>query len=382
MGGDRRPLKILHVDPEKAWGGGEAQVIGLVSYLSLQGHQNHLLCNPEGILYGAAQMRGISTLSIRMGGEVDPRPVFPVRRLIQREKYDVVHLHTKRAHALSLWVRPASPSARFVVTRRMDYPVKKNWYNHLLYNRKVDGVVAISRKIADVLIEGGVRKEKIRVIHSGIDPAPFQQVKTTKRSNPSVVIGTLAVLEKRKGHRFLLEAAALLKQQGHRLQYRFAGSGSETGRLKGLALQLGLAEEVVFDGFVSDVPAFLSAVDLFVLPSLYEGLGVAVVEAMAAGKPVIATRVGGLPELVEDQVTGLLVPPRDPRALALAISRLLSQEGLVRQMGSKACERVQRYFTLEQMARKNEEFYYELLENRFDPHPDPLPAREREKGEG
>jgi glycosyltransferase involved in cell wall biosynthesis len=207
-----------------------------------------------------------------------------------------------------------------------------------------------------------VSKEKIRVIHSGVDLALFQRTGRTKPSRDETVVGTVAVLEERKGHRFLLAAAALLKQQGHRLKYYFAGVGSEMASLKKIAVQLGLAEEVVFMGFVSDVPALLSSVDLFVLPSLYEGLGVAALEAMAAGKPVVATRAGGLPELVEDQVTGFLVPPKDPGALARAIFQLFSQAGLLQEMGSKALDRVQRCFSMEQMARKNEEFYYELLQ--------------------
>ena len=335
VGGDRRPLKILHIDPERAWAGGEVQVVGLISYLSQQGHQNRLLCHPEGFLFEEAEKRGIAAVPIRMLSEVDFRPAFLLRRLIRSERFDVVHFHTKRALALSLWGRRQT-GVKFVVTRRMDYPVKRNWYNHFLYNCRVDGVVAISQKIADLLVEGGVGREKIRVIHSGIDPAPFQIRRGGHRASDVPVIGTAAVLEERKGHRYLLEAAALLKQQRHRLKYYFAGAGSAMGRLKKLAVQLGLREEVVFMGFVSDVPAFLSSVDLFVLPSLYEGLGVGVLEAMAAGKPVVATRVGGLPELIEDQVTGFLVPPRDPGALAGAISQLLSQEGLLQNMGSKA----------------------------------------------
>ena len=120
-------------------------------------------------------------------------------------------------------------------------------------------------------------------------------------------------------------------------------------------------------GFVSDIPSFLSTIDIFVLPSLYEGLGVAVLEAMAAGKPVVATKVGGLTELVEDQITGLLVPPEDPSALARSISQLVSQRGLAEEMGARAWERVQKHFTVEQMAKKNEDYYYDLLQN----HPEP-----------
>ncbi|MEE9144670.1 MAG: glycosyltransferase family 4 protein [Candidatus Binatia bacterium] len=360
VGSNRRPLKILHIDPERAWGGGEAQVVGLLSYLSLRGHINHLLCHPRGYLMEEAKRRGITTFPITVRNDLDLRPIFRLRRLICSEGYDIIHFHTKRAHTFSLWLRRGKSKVNWVVTRRMDYAVKNNWYNRYLYNRRVDGVVAISEKIAGILVEGGVRREKIRVIHSGIDLAPFQKVQRGSSNSSSPVIGTVAVMEERKGHRFLLEAAALLKQQGHQLSYRFAGDGSQRERLKKIALGLGLQQEVTFEGFVSDIPNFLSAIDILVLSSLYEGLGVAVLEAMAAGKAVIATRVGGLPELVHERVTGLLVPPRDPQALAQSIAQLVSQRHVVQRMGSKARERVQQYFTLEQMAKKNEDYYFEL----------------------
>jgi glycosyltransferase involved in cell wall biosynthesis len=366
VGDHRQALKILHIDPERAWGGGEAQVIGLLSHLSLRGLENHLLCHPGGLLIREARKRGIRTFPIEVRNDLDPRPIFPLRRLIRTERYDIVHFHTKRAHALSLWLGRVHPGVKYVVTRRMDYPVRRSWYHHYLYNRQVDGIVAISEEIARLLAEGGVRREKIRVIHSGIDPAPFERARVGRKSGPPV-IGTVAVLEERKGHRFLLEAAALLKRQGHRLNYRFAGAGSERKRLENMAVELGLKEEVVFAGFVSDMPSFLSTIDVFVLPSIHEGLGVAVLEAMAAGKPVVATRVGGLPELVDDRVTGLLVPPKDSSALASAISHVISQSGLKQEMGAQAWKRVQRDFTAERMAERNEEFYYEIL--------NPLPGR-------
>ena len=357
-----RPLKILHVDPERAWGGGENQVMGLLSYLVSRGHENHLLCDPEGYLLREARKKGISVFPLRVRNEIDLRPVPSLRRRLRAQRYDIIHFHTKRAHALSLWLGRRDPRTKSVVTRRMDYPVSRNWHTRYLYNRRVDGVVAISKKIAELLVEGGVQRENIRVIHSGIDPAPFRNGRGLRSRSVPPVIGTVAVLEERKGHRFLLEAAALLRQRGRQLQVHFAGEGSRKNELKALAVKLGLGNEVVFCGFTADIPSFLATIDVFVLPSLYEGLGVAAIEAMAAGKPVIATQVGGLPELVEDGVTGFLVPPGDPEALASSISRLLSREGLMEQIGRNAWERVQRHFTMEQMAKKNEDYYYELLQ--------------------
>jgi glycosyltransferase involved in cell wall biosynthesis len=358
----RRPLKILHIDPERLWGGGERQVIGLLNYLSRSGHENHLLCHPDGALVRAARKIGTKVHSLRLRNDLDLGPVFSVRRLIRRESYDIVHFHTKRAHAFSLWLGSAAPGKKRVVTRRMDYPVRRGGYDRYLYNRRVDGVIAISEQIAALLVAGGVRREKIRVIHSGVDIEPFEAAALSHGDNSAPVIGTAAVLEERKGHRFLLEAAAELKRQGRRLKYRIAGDGSQREKLERLAQSLDLQQDVEFLGFVSDVPAFLSTIDIFVLPSLFEGLGVAVLEAMAAARPVVASDTGGLRELVADGETGLLAAPGDSIALAGAISKLIAQRERMRAMGSNGRARVEKYFTMEKMARENENYYYDLLE--------------------
>jgi glycosyltransferase involved in cell wall biosynthesis len=125
---------------------------------------------------------------------------------------------------------------------------------------------------------------------------------------------------------------------------------------------LGLQQEVSFLGFVKDVPKLLSSINVLALPSLYEGLGVAALEGMAAAKPVVGTRVGGLAELIIDGQTGLLVPPGDGIALAEAIEKLISDPAMAQAMGQRGAERVSRDFTIEQVARKNEEYYYALLE--------------------
>jgi glycosyltransferase involved in cell wall biosynthesis len=360
--GDGRLLKILHIDPERHWGGGEAQVLGLLEYLSVRGHRNDLLTHPDGRLFQQSQKLGIKILPLVVRNDLDLRSIPKLRRLMRAENYDIVHLHTKRAHALSLWLPRGSAGPKYVVTRRMDYPETNHWYTRHLYNQRVDGVVAISEKILQLLIEGGVARQKIRLIHSGIDPQPFESVGDHGRpSSERAVVGVAAVLEKRKGHRFLLEAAGRLKRQGCQLKYCFAGEGSLRRSLEETASRLGLQEDVQFLGFVADIPRFLAAVDIVVLPSLFEGLGVSVLEAMAAGKAVIASRVGGLPELVIDAVTGFLVAPQDIEGLMNAIGKLAGNSSLTRQMGRKGRERLKSNFTLEQMGRKNEAYYYDLL---------------------
>jgi glycosyltransferase involved in cell wall biosynthesis len=171
----------------------------------------------------------------------------------------------------------------------------------------------------------------------------------------------------------LLEAAGRLKARGYRIDYRIAGEGSLKKTLDQTALQLGLEEDVKLLGFVSDMPGFLADVDIVVLPSLFEGLGGSVLEAMAAGKAVIASRVGGLPEPVVDGTTGFLVKPGDVEGLANAIAKLAGDRVRIREMGQKGKERLKNQdFTLERMGRENEEYYYNLLDGMRPPATAPL----------
>ena len=366
--GPSRLLKILHIDPERNWGGGETQVFGLLTYLAARGHRNDLLGHPQGRLFARSQQLNVTTRSLAVRNDFDVKSGFRLRRLIRERKYDIVHFHTKRAHALALWLPRRGDDPKYVVTRRMDYPIAKGWYTDMLYNRKVDGVVAISQPIVEILVKAGVDPTRICRIHSGVDVPRFRLSTDRLQSDSDpVVVGSAAVMEERKGHRYLLEAARSLKDRGYRIRYILAGEGSLRKSLETMVETLGLRDEVRFTGFISDVPEFLAGIDIFTMPSLYEGLGVAVLEAMAAGKPVVATNVGGLPESIIDSITGFLVPPRDSQALADAMGKLAGEKSLAREMGRRGAARAQEYFTLETMAAKNEAYYYALLEGASQP---------------
>jgi glycosyltransferase involved in cell wall biosynthesis len=169
------------------------------------------------------------------------------------------------------------------------------------------------------------------------------------------------VLEERKGIEFLLEAASHLHVPGVRIRWLVGGKGTLRDWLENRARELGVGDSVTFLGFVARPEEFLRRIDIFVMPSLFEGLGVAALEAMAAGKPVVATRVGGLAESILDGQTGLLVEPRDGRAIADAVAKLISDRPMARHMGLQGRQRVLDQFTLTQMAAQNEAYYYEVL---------------------
>ena len=355
------------MDPEKNWGGGESQVFGLATYLHRAGHSTAVAADPSGPLYHRLRDAGLPTHALRIRNHGDFLAGLRLRHLVRSGRYAFVHFHTSRAHALSPWLWGLK--VKRIVTRRMDYPVKKGRATRFLYTTSVDAVVAISAGIRATLIAAEVPAAHIRLIPSGVDTTRFTPDPAARRqlrqsyglgAREPLVLATGALVE-RKGYRTLLQAAHRLKTQGRQFRYVICGDGSLRSVLQAQASTLGLEREVRFAGFCSDVAPYLAAADLFVHVPLWEGLGVAVIEALAAGLPVVASRVGGIPELIEDQETGLLVPPQDPLALAAALCRLIDDPRKARALGQTGQSRVRARFDMVVMAQANETLYYDLL---------------------
>ena len=168
-------------------------------------------------------------------------------------------------------------------------------------------------------------------------------------------------LVEEKGHRFLLRAFAALREKCPRNRLLLAGSGNQMGQLQKLARELGVRDKINFLGERRDIPRVLAALDIFVLPSLTEALPISLLEAMAAGRPTIASRVGGIPEIVREGVNGLLVPPADPPGLADAIEALIGDRGRARRIGEAGQRTVEKNFTADQMAYATGAVYHELI---------------------
>jgi glycosyltransferase involved in cell wall biosynthesis len=343
-------MDILHVDPERGWGGGEVQVVSLLRELAARGHRSRVAADPRGRLAREAAAAGIPVEALPVANAIDVRAGVRLRRLVAG--HDVVHFHTARAHALAPFCR--GQGARLVVTRRMDYVPRGGPYARWLYNRAVDVVIAISDGVRAALLRAGVDAKRIRVVPSGIDPVAVEAapgaraaVRAAWAAAPGdVLVVVLGALERRKGHAVLLAAASRL--DGLPLRYVFCGEGSEHAALTAAAAPLG--DRVVFAGFRRDVAACLAAADVVALPSLHEGLGVAALEAMAAGRPVVASRVGGLGEVVVDGETGALVPPGDPASLAEALRGLAADPARRARLGEAGRARVLARYTAARMA--------------------------------
>ena len=365
-------LNIAGVDPELGFGGGETQVLGLTIALAGGGHRAELICDPAGQLWERAIAAGIRCHPLRIRNAIDLAAAVRLRAILKRERYDVVHFHTSRAHAMAPFARGFARA--LVVTRRMDYPPNRVFAPYL-YNRAVDAVVAISAAVADSLAAAGVDRQRTAVVLSGVDCDRFRPPTAAERadarralgiSDGEFAISAVGALEPRKGHRYLVEAVARLAPAAASIKLKcfIAGQGSSRGELEREIAQLGCAERVRLLGRIEDPRELLRASDVFVMPSLKEGLGVAALEAMASGLPVIVSGVGGLREVVEPDRTGIVVPPSNPQAIASAIGRLADSPGLKAQIGAAARARAVENYSMATMAERTLALYRDCVRKR------------------
>jgi glycosyltransferase involved in cell wall biosynthesis len=361
-----KQLSICHFDAERKFSGGELQVFLLMRGLRARGHRCILVAPADSIALQRARSEGFEVRACALRSGFDLFSVAGASRLLRELRPDVVHLHTSRAAWLGgMAARRGGIPAIF--TRRMDPRIRPGWRTRCVYERRTLKVAAISGSVAEALSAGGVPSERIVLIRSSIDPASC----TARRSREAVraelgvepgetLVLTLGALVPRKGLDVLLAALAQLARRGLSPRVCIAGEGEQRAELERLAGTLGL-ERVMFLGQRSDSADLLAAADLFAMPSRREGLGVAALEALAAACPLVASRVGGLAEVVEHEVSGLLVAPEDPTALALALERLVREPALRERLATAGRARLDALYHAEHMVAAYEALYRSVL---------------------
>ncbi len=358
-------MRVLHVEGGAELYGGAQQVLYLLEGLAQGGIENHLACRPGCDL--AVQAASFATVhGIPMYGDLDLGMIRRLQRIIDACQPDIVHLHSRIGADVMGALAARSRALPVVHTRRVDNP-EPRWLMAWKY-RLHDRVVAISQGIARVLHDGGLPASKLRVVRSAVDARPYAGERDPARCRESLglapdglAIGVIAQLIPRKGHRILLQALPELLSAHPRLRVYFFGKGPLAGDLQEEIDARDLAARVRLAGFRADLASLLSCLDLVVHPALLEGLGVSLLQASAAGVPIVASAVGGIPEAVRDGVNGRLVPAGDPMALGAAVDALLRDAPLRRQLGAGGRVLVRQEFSVATMTRGNLEVYRDLL---------------------
>ncbi len=348
----------LHIDTARTWRGGQNQVLVTVMGLRALGHRTMLVANPNGVLRQRAK-EGLDLLPLAPRTEMDLNAAWRLSRVLKQLRPDVLHAHDPHgvamaALALSMSTELAKPP--LVASRRVDFHLRGNSLSRWKY-RQVDCFICASATIRQMLISDGVPDVRAVVVHEGIDlehvsaapPANIHQDLRLPHGAP--VVGNVAALVPHKGQRHLVEAATLVLPQVPDARFVIAGEGELRPALERQIKEHHLEKHVLLAGFRPDVLSLHKAFDIFVMSSITEGLGTSLLDAMACGKPIVATRAGGIPEVVVDGETGILVAPRDDRALASAIATLLKDESLRRRMGEAGLARVRAHFSAERMVQ-------------------------------
>lgn len=301
-----------------------------------------------------------------MHGDADLLMAWRLRRLIRQARPDVVHLHSRIGADVMGGIAARLAGVPVIHTRRVDNP-EPRWLVALKY-RLHDRVVAISEGIGRVLVDEGLPSDKLRVVRSAVDferyaggcAGPEIRARLGVPAD-ALLIGVIAQLIPRKGHRLLIEAAPDLVALCPSLEIRFFGQGPLAEALQRQIDAAGLSDYIRLAGFRDDLAEILPCLDLVVHPALMEGLGVSLLQAASAGVPIVASRAGGIPEAVRDGENGLLVPPGDAGALREAIADLLEDSARRRALGLGGQALMAREFSIDAMVEGNLAVYGELV---------------------
>ena len=352
---------ILHVNAETTWRGGENQV-----FLLAAGMQAQRSCAVACVLGSplAERLAQVGVPIHALPGDRGVRSIWTLRRIIREITPAALHAHTSRAHQLCLLAALGS-GLPVVVTRRVDFPLKRGPFARWKYRGTSVRLVAISHAIRQVLCDGGVPEGRISVIPSGVD---FTVLDEAHRVDPRTVFGlppdavvvlNVAALSDHKDQATLLRAWALIESQHPLAQLVIAGEGELRGALEAQIVNLGLRRARLV-GYRSDVPGLMKGSDLFVMSSHLEGLCTSIMDAKRCGLPVVATRAGGIPEVVGDAMDGALVAVRDASALAAALATYVVDPALRHRHGRAAFDDSAR-FSARAMVQSYLTLYDELL---------------------
>jgi glycosyltransferase involved in cell wall biosynthesis len=359
---------VLHTESSEAWGGQENRILQECIGLRRFGARVIVLCQPGSVLATRAASEGFEVRTCRMRKNYDLPAIYFICKLIKDETPDIVSTHSGRDSFLAgVAARISRRKPLIVRTRHLALPITSRITYSILPHR----VVTVSEYVRQNLIERGIPSDKVITIPTGIDLRQFDPDKTAGdlrqelKLKPDIpLLGTVAIFRIQKGYHVMLDAVPSVLEKIPMARFVFVGDGPQMENIYRKVKDLGLSDKIFMLGLRRDVPNILKSVDLFVLPTLQEALGTAFLEAMAMGKPVIGTEVGGVGEVIRNGNNGYLVKPNNPQALAEAIIALLLNREKAALMGREGRRMVRENFNTEVMCSRMHDLYTSLIDRR------------------
>ncbi|MBU2445247.1 MAG: glycosyltransferase family 4 protein, partial [Bacteroidetes bacterium] len=362
---------ILFINSIQMWGGGEVFLMDIMSGMKERGHNVHLLCRSETELAENALKLGFDVTTIRFGGDFDPIVIWKTKQLIEKNKINVVCTNLDKELRFGGIAAKLAGVKGIIPSREIDRPLKNILRYRFIYNFLATHLIVNSQATKNTVINSApwLDENKISVIYKGISLEPFDNPPTSKLNEElglnekTKFITFVGQLEKRKGIKNLLDAWKSIHKNHTDAVLLIIGKGPMQGFIEDFINSNNLHSQVKLLGFRNDIPSILLQSYLLTLPSLYEGFGYVLVEAMAARIPTVATNVSSIPEIVEDKKTGLLVPIENSQKLAEAISYLLNHPDEAKKMGFLGRKVVEEKFTINLMIDKFEQVFLTAIEN-------------------
>jgi glycosyltransferase involved in cell wall biosynthesis len=362
-----RPLKIVHLDTGEGLRGGQRQLLLLARGLRARGHRQLIVCPEGSALEVRALEEGFEAFALPAHDPAHAHGVLQLRQVLQTTPYEILHAHDGRGQTLA-WLASWGIAVRRVASRRVTFLPQDRWSTRLKYAHTCHATVAVSDYIRQLLIRAGVPDSKIEVIPDGIEipaelPAAASRLQVRARwgfGEQEFLVGHLGAFTPEKGQDVALDAFLLLADRFPQARLLLAGDGPTRGSPEIVARIEAAHGRARLCGAIENLCEFFPGLDLFVMPSRAEGLGSSALLAMAHGLPVVASRVGGLPEVVEEEKTGWLIPSGSPAALAEAVVAAASDPARLRRFGLNARERA-RQFSADIMLERTEALYARLL---------------------
>ena len=347
--------RIVHVDSGRSWRGGQRQVFLLATGLRDLGYRTLVVAPTGSPLIKRAERAGLPTYRLTLRGEWDIRSARELRAVAGEWKADIVHAHDARAHSIARLALLGKRKTRLVVTRRVTFTPKQV---RLKYRHGIDAFIAISNAVRSAMVKAGVPADRIEVVYSGLPTPVVKRPRNWRRErgwpSTTLVCGVVGAMTQEKGLDLIGGIARRLPGEVFR-RTRLVLLG---GKGKGGTSVSGVEG---FDaGFVEEIHDAMAGLDVLWHPAKSEGLGTAVIDAMALGIPPIAFAVGGLPEVIEDGKSGLLIPPGDVQAFMRGAAELITNDALRAKLGAGARLRAKE-FSVERMIERTAEVYHRVI---------------------
>jgi glycosyltransferase involved in cell wall biosynthesis len=364
-------IRVLHISSESSWRGGEQQIIYLVEESRKLGVDAIVACKEGSEVEKYCQANDLPYESLKFKSAYDLGTAFKIKSICKRRSIDLIQTHTSKSHTMAVISGLMGLSVPQIMTRRVDFPVKDNWFSRFKYNySKIVRIICISETILGITEKDIKDKSKLVAIHSGVDMDRFKEFKHSDwlrenyaKDKSTHIVGNTSAISDQKDYYTFVNVAKRILETRQDIHFFIVGDGPDRVEIESYVKTQGLSDKITLTGFKKNIREILPSFDIFLFTSKTEGLGTSVLDAMAAGVPIVTTNAGGVSEMITHEVNGLMYPVKDVEGLVKGVLTFMDDHSLAENLAAKASEMV-RDFSKEKTASRTLALYKEVLKEK------------------